>query len=93
MTIGRKTKLAKRVVDKLKKSKRPIDDVPSCTDIYKVPNEPIVVKPLNNIADGAATNCTTRRAIINPVNPIPKTVVPYTPANAVTVLLPSMNKK
>ena len=52
MTIGRKTKLAKRVVDKLKKSKRPIDDVPSCTDIYKVPNEPIVVKPLNNIADG-----------------------------------------
>ena len=50
--IGRKTKLAKSVVDKLIKSSKPIDDVPSCSEIYNVPNEPIVVNPLNNIAAG-----------------------------------------
>ena len=39
-------------MDKLIKSKKPIDEVPSCCDIYKVPKELIVVKPLNNIAVG-----------------------------------------
>ena len=30
----------------------PIDDVPLCVDRYKVLNENIVVKPLNNTAKG-----------------------------------------
>tara|TARA_B100000963_G_C22215933_1_gene489414 strand:+ start:361 stop:606 length:246 start_codon:yes stop_codon:yes gene_type:complete len=50
--IGRKTKLDTRVFDKLIKSSKPIEEVPSCVDKYNVLKEKIVVKPLNKIAKG-----------------------------------------
>ena len=44
-------------------------------------------------AEGAATNCIARIVIISWVVVTPRTVVPKTPPNAVTVFIPSMKKK